>query len=370
MTTSDQTITRTLVLRWSGLLILSASFVAVLEFLHLPAALLLGPMLAGILFSAAEKAVKVPKLVTAFSQALVGCLIAQSIPLSILTEMGKDWPIFLGGVISVIVAGASLGYLLAKLQVLPGTTAIWASMPGGASAMSIMAESFGADMRLVAFMQYLRVVCVAIAATAISRIWVSASGAAPPAIIWFPPVAVVPMIETIALIVFSIVFSQVMKLQAGIFLLPMMLGLVLQTLGLIQIELPPWLLAISYAFIGWNIGLRFTRAILSHAARALPRVLGSIVILITICCGFAAILVKAMGVDPLTAYLATSPGGADSVAIIATSTPVDVPFIMAMQLMRLFAILLTGPFIARAIVKWSKLRDEPIAPAPSQLPAE
>jgi membrane AbrB-like protein len=370
MTTSLQTAGRTIALRWTGLLVLSAAFVAVLELLRLPAALLLGPMLAGIIFSAMETTVKVPKLATAISQALVGCLIAQSIPLSILTEMGKDWPIFLGGVVSVIVAGVSLGYILARLQVLPGTTAIWASMPGGASAMSILAESFGADMRLVAFMQYLRVVCVAIAATAISRIWVSASGEAPPAIIWFPPIAVLPMIETVALVAFCIVFSRIAKVQVSIFLMPMILGLVLQTLGLIQIELPPWLLAISYAFIGWNIGLRFTRAILHHAARALPRVLGSIALLIAICCGFAAVLVKVMGVDPLTAYLATSPGGADSVAIIATSTPVDVPFIMAMQLMRLFVILLTGPFIARAIVKWSRLRDEPAAPAAAQAPAE
>jgi uncharacterized membrane protein AbrB (regulator of aidB expression) len=31
----------------------------------------------------------------------------------------------------------------------------------------------------------------------------------------------------------------------------------------------------------------------------------------------------------LAAYLATSPGGADTVAIIAGSNPVDVPFVMA-----------------------------------------
>ena len=37
--------------------------------------------------------------------------------------------------------------------------------------------------------------------------------------------------------------------------------------GLMTIELPPWLLAASYAFIGWNIGLRFTRTLLIYAAR-------------------------------------------------------------------------------------------------------
>ena len=346
-------------IRWAGLLFLSAVFVALLELIHLPAALLLGPMLAAIMFAAAEKPVRIPAPVTAVSQALVGCLIAKSIPLSIFAVMGRDWPIFVAGVISVIAAGASLGYVLAKFQVLPGSTAIWGSMPGGASAMAIMAEAFGADMRLVAFMQYLRVVCVAIAASTISRIWVSTAGAPPPETIWFPPIAILPAIETIVLIAVCIFLARKLKIQAGIFLLPMILGLVLQNTGMIEIELPPWLLAISYAFIGWTIGIRFTRDILMHAARALPQVIGSIITLIAICCGFAVVLVYVAGVDPLTAYLATSPGGADSVAIIATSTHVDVPFIMAMQLARLFVILMTGPAIARLLVKWSKLTDKP-----------
>jgi hypothetical protein len=346
-------------MRWISLLLLSAALVVVLEFLRLPAALLLGPMLAAIVFAGLEKPVPIPPLAVAISQALVGCLIAKSIPLSIIGEIGRDWPIFAAGVVSVIAAGAALGYLLARFQVLPGTTAIWGSMPGGASAMTIMAEAFGADMRLVAFMQYLRVVCVAIAASTISRIWVGATNAPAHQTIWFPPLAVIPAIETALLIAGCIYLTRKLKIQAGIFLLPMILGLVLQNTGIIEIELPPWLLALSYAFIGWTIGTRFNREILMHAARALPQVIGSIVALIAICCGFAAVLVYAAGVDPLTAYLATSPGGADSVAIIATSTHVDVPFIMAMQLARLFVILMTGPALARLVVKWSKLSDQP-----------
>ena len=115
--------------------------------------------------------------------------------------------------------------------------------------------------------------------------------------------------------------------------------------------LPPALLAVSYAIIGWSIGLRFTRPILAHAARALPRVLASILALIAICVGFAALLTRFAGIDPLTAYLATSPGGADSVAIIAASSPVDVPFVMAMQIARFFTVLLIGPHFSRFIAK-------------------
>ena len=44
-----------------------------------------------------------------------------------------------------------------------------------------------------------------------------------------------------------------------------------------------------------------------------------------------------------------SSGGADTVAIIAASTRVDMPFIMAMQMARFLFVLFVGPAIARAV---------------------
>ena len=75
----------------------------------------------------------------------------------------------------------------------------------------------------------------------------------------------------------------------------------------------------------------------------------AIAALLVLCGAFAMALAELAGIDPLTAFLATSPGGADSVAIIAASADVDVPFVMAMQTARFLAVLATGPFIARFI---------------------
>ena len=41
----------------------------------------------------------------------------------------------------------------------------------------------------------------------------------------------------------------------------------------------------------------------------------------------------------------------DSVAIIAASTPVNVPFVMAMQALRFVAVLLAGPALARLVAR-------------------
>ena len=350
--------------RWAILLAISGAFVFFLEVVRIPAAFLLGPMIGAILLAVRDKQVVIPGTVSLLAQGVIGCMIAQSIPLSMLGELSRDWPIFVAGVASVVVAACLLGWTLARFQVLPGTTAIWGSFPGAAAAMTIMSASYGADMRLVAFMQYLRVVCVCATASVVARIWTGHGGAATPEIIWFSPIAWMSLAATAALIVICLLITSRVKLPGGTFLLPMVVAIVLQNAGIMTLELPPWLLALSYTLVGWTIGMRFSKDILRHAFRALPRVLGAIFALIVICGIFAVGLVYFAGIDPLTAYLATSPGGADSVAIISAGSNVDLPFVMAMQLARFLLILVAGPAMARIVVRWTGLKDAPRAPLP------
>jgi uncharacterized protein len=335
--------------QWALLVAGSAGFAAALQAAGLPAALLLGPMLAGILVGTGGGTIWVPRPPYFGAQAVIGCLIAGAITPAILVSFLRDWPLFLAMVLSTLVASSLLGWLMSRWQVLPGTTGVWGSSPGAATAMVLMAEAFGADAQLVAFMQYLRVVCVAVAASLIARFWVDTTGASPPPIIWFPPLDPLSFAGTLALAGIGAIAGRLLRLPVGAMLGPLVIGAILHATGLIAIELPEWLLAAAYALIGWNIGLGFTRAVLAHAARALPQILASIAVLIAFCGGLAVILTRAVGVDPLTAYLATSPGGMDSVAIIAASSNVDLSFVMALQTVRFFLVVLLGPPLARLI---------------------
>lgn len=333
--------------QWGLIGVLSLLFLIVLETLHLPAALLLAPMIAGILFSAAGGTVRVPEFFYAGAQGVVGCMIARSLPLSNLGEAAGNWPVFAAGVGSTVVVAAMLGWLLTRWRVLPGTTAIWGSSPGAASTMVVMAEAFGADVRLVAFMQYLRVMCVAGMASVVASLAMTGAGHRPPPIDWLPPLHAAPLAITLAIAFIGAFLGKVLRIPAGALMVPLVATSLLSWTGAVTIELPPWLLAMSYALFGWSIGLRFTREIFLHAARATPRLLAAIAALIAICGGFGMVLSRLAGIDPLTAYLATSPGGADSVAIIAASSHVDVAFVMTMQMVRFVVVLATGPALAR-----------------------
>jgi hypothetical protein len=336
-------------LQWACVLVASVFFVLLLEALHLSAALLLGPMIAAIALASAGGRIRVNDTVFAGTQALIGCMIGRAIPVSILHEAAGQWPVFVLGVGSTIAMAALNGWMLTRWRVLPGTTAIWGSWPGGAAAMTVMAGAYNADIRLVAFMQYVRVLCVTTVASLVS----STAGRGQPiaATIWFPEVHWLAFAETLAVAALGVIAAKVLRIRAGALLAPLIASAALANSGLMSIELPPWLLAADYAVLGWAIGLRFTREILVHAARALPLVLAATLALIAACAGIGLVLVRATGVDALTAYLATSPGGIDAVAIIATSSQVDVPFILSMQFMRLIIVLATGPSVARFLAR-------------------
>ncbi|XAO71508.1 MAG: AbrB family transcriptional regulator [Acetobacteraceae bacterium] len=62
-------------------------------------------------------------------------------------------------------------------------------------------------------------------------------------------------------------------------------------------------------------------------------------------------IAKLMHTSYLAAYLATSPSGSDSVAIIAMSLPVDRGFVMAMQIFRLFTVRATTLPLAMGLAR-------------------
>ncbi len=337
--------------QWGLLLGGSVVLAMLLRLAGLPAAMLLGPMFAAILLKTQGGTIQVSRHAYSAAQAIIGCLVARSMTPSILTLVGERWPIFLAVTMATVLTSSLLGWLLSRLGVLPGTTAVWGLSPGAASNMVVMAESYGADSRLVAFMQYLRVLIVAVTVSLLSRFWVEASGRVASETSWFPPIHWLPFVATLAIAIGGAILGQLSRIPAGLLLGPMIIGSALQASGLVAIELPPCLLAASYTVLGWVIGLKFTRQIIIHATRALPQVTLSILAMIAFCGGLAVILVKMLGVDPLTAYLATSPGGMDSIVVIAASSKVDLSFVMALQLMRVVILLLIGPSISRLVAR-------------------
>ncbi len=346
--------------KWGALLALSAALSAVLDFAGLPAALLLGPMIGGMVFGLRGATMRVPRVAFIGAQSIIGCLVARSLTASILTTMVHDWPAMLAAVLSSVAAGGLVGWGLMKAGTLPGTTAAWGSSPGAAAAMVAMAQEAGADARLVAFMQYLRVIVVVMGAALVSRLVLGGQPiplSAHASVHWWDLPPLLPFIGTLAVAGIGAVAGRKLKVPAGAMVVPMITGAVLHGGGWLDITLPPWLLAVAYSGLGWYIGLTFDRAVVLHAIRAVPVLLLSTLSLIGLCGLSAWLLTLALHTDPLTAYLATSPGGLDSVAIIAVGSGADISLVLAVQTIRLFVVILACPWIARLLSRMGRPRS-------------
>jgi hypothetical protein len=336
-------------IQWSILLLASLVLGFGLQTFHIPAALLLGPMIVGVAMGLLGASVRIPGYLFIAAQAVLGCMIAQSLSPAILTPLLDDWPLVLLVLIATLLASGISGWCLVRFSSLPGPTGAWGSSPGGASAMVAMAGDFGADVRLVAFMQYLRVLFVATAAAMVARIGLGdEAGHGNAALEWFPSLDW-RFPATLGVAIVGAWLGPRLRIPSGALLLPMIIGAALHSSGTMALQVPEWLLALAYTLIGWSVGLRFTRPIFLLALRTLPQMVVSIVALMLFCGLLAWMLTHFLPVDLMTAYLATSPGGLDTVAIIAAGSRVDMSFVMAMQTLRLFTILLTGPAMARFI---------------------
>ncbi|MGE5478250.1 MAG: AbrB family transcriptional regulator [Bacteroidales bacterium] len=341
--------------RWAGLLALSALAAGMLEWAAFPAALLLGPMLVAIAFGVGGAGIRPPRWTFTAAQALIGCLIARSFTPSVLASVASGWAMLLLVVATTILAGAVVGWVLVRAKVLPGSTAAWGSSPGGASAMVALAAEFGADVRLVAFMQYLRVVVVVLTASLVTGLVVgpapaaAVAGAADP-LAWPPTL---PFAATLAVAGLGALAGVRLRVPAGAMMVPMAIGTVLHAGGWLDIVLPQWLLGMGYAALGWYVGLGFDRAILLYALKAVPKLLLATALLIGLCAASAWLLTLVLHIDPLSAYLATSPGGLDSIAIIVVGSHADAPLVLAAQTLRLFLVLATGPALAKFIARYA-----------------
>nr|WP_307333278.1 AbrB family transcriptional regulator [Pseudomonas lini] len=336
---------------WIALLLLAGAGGQLLKFLQVPAGEFLGPMLVAIGFGVCGANIRVHRHAFKLGQGAVGILAAHSTTLAVLTSLAQSWPMILFATMLTVCLSALVGLAMVRLGGIPASTAAWGVAPGAASVMVSMAEDFGADSRVVATMQYVRVVCVVLIGSLVSH-WLGAPTGRSElhaASVALPHLNLLDVGLTLATLLAGVALGN--AIPAGALLMPLLLGAALQMSGLLQITMPGWLLATAYGAIGCYVGLGFDRLTIFYVWRRMPAMILGAVVMIAVCALSAFLLAALLDKDFLSIYLATSPGGLDSMAIIAVDTHSDVGLVLAMQTLRLFVVLLTGAYLARLIIR-------------------
>jgi len=327
------------------------------QLVDLPAGWLVGPMLVALAVALIwEKHPTVPRWGRVLSHAVVGGVLASAFRPSVIPLISRHWlPVALV-VCSTLLLSLGAGLLLSAFIRLDRRTAALGTLPGAASGMLAMSDPLGADARLVALMQYTRVVVVVVSATLVARFGLvpgteslPASGGGLQAAQGGPDLLVQGGPATYALTALVAVLGAWAgtryRLPAGALLGPLLLGIALEELGVVHLAWPPGVPQAAYLVLGLWVGLLFDGASVKRAGRLLPVVLVSAVGLVVACAALGWALVALTGIDGMTAYLATTPGGIDSVAIVALGSGADAPLVLAVQMLRLFAVVLAGALL-------------------------
>ncbi|HEY0939673.1 MAG TPA: AbrB family transcriptional regulator [Steroidobacter sp.] len=348
--------------QWLALIALTVALAIALSAAHVPAALLLGPMLAAIIFAVSGSNIRLAPGFTIGAQAILGCLIAQAINAELLAIIREHWLLLVGFSVATLLIAAGLGWSLSRAAWLPGTVAIWGLSPGAATAMVLLADDAGADRRMVALMQYSRIALVALAAILVAKFLGdpslapthTASGNVTSQLLAFP--AASSLAATLILAAVAVAMAVVFRKGVLALFVPAFAGAALQGMGLISISAPPLFAMLAFGTVGIYVGLGFNREILIHSLSVLPRMLLAVVAMIALCglLSFAFCMLLP-GTDPLTAYLALSPGGIDAAVVIAANTHVSLPLILAAQFLRLLLVIAAAPSLAR----WLAQRSTP-----------
>jgi uncharacterized protein len=334
---------------WLGLGTAATAAGLGIDALGLPSASLFGALLVGVAVAlAAPGRFALPGLVNTGARAIVGVTLGAYVQASSLGSLAGSWlPVAL---VSLATLGISIacGVALSRATGLNRATATLGSVAGGASGIVAMAEELGADERLVAFMQYLRVLVVVVATPLIALVAFSSTGSGP------PPgdggaLGTTTGWGLTAIIAFAgAALARRVTLPAGSLLAPLGLAgamtLAAPDLGL---AVPPLLREAGFALIGLQVGLRFTADTLREIGALAGPVLLGIVALMLACFGLAVLLAATSPATLLDAYLATTPGGLFAVVAAAFGTGADTTFIVAVQTIRLLVMVLLAPLTVR-----------------------
>jgi membrane AbrB-like protein len=339
---------RALVRDW--LVVVAVAALASLAFagLHLPSPVLFGSLLGGMAYAlVSPHELDMQPWAFRLGQALVGVVIGALVDVATLSRLAGDWPSVLLVTVGTLAISVVAGRLLALHRDVSRATGAFALIAGGASGIVALARELGADDRVVTVVQYLRVLLVLLAMPLVTTFFFS-----PPSghgdlsrgpTRWLPD-----LVFVVVAVVVGLAVQRVLRAPAAALLAPMLVAVVISASGVLgTVSVPGVLEQLGYALIGVRVGLRFTRRSLRSIARLLP-LATALIVLVIVACGLLGLLLSAVtGVDRLTAYLATTPGGLFAVLATAADSGSDVTYVLAVQVIRVFAMLLVAPVLAR-----------------------
>jgi uncharacterized protein len=323
-------------------LALSAGAGAAFSALRAPLPWMIGPLVAMALARFFGAELSAPRGGRESAQVVIGCALGLYFTPTVAREVANYWPLLLAAAaLALGLAGAS-GWFLARTARIDATTAIFASVPGGAAEMTILGERFGALSDRVALAQSIRIVIVVVTVpAALSYLGVHGADAYSPGTATLKPQGLVELLA------FSAVAGWALW-RLGVpnawMLGPLSVTVALTANDVHLSAVPTFLSNAAQVLIGCALGSRVQREFMRSAPRFLAMVCVSVVLAVALSAVIAYMMAVAGGVAVPTMVLATAPGGMAEMCITAKVLQLGVPLVTAAHVTRVIILVTsTGP---------------------------
>jgi membrane AbrB-like protein len=338
--------------RWACLAAATAAAGRLIGQAGLASSYLFGALLVGIAVAlAAPGRLAVPPALFTAAQAVAGVALGTYLDSSSLDAIAGAWPALALVTTTTLAISLAAGALLARWTALDPATAALGMVAGGAAGIVGISGELGADDRLVAFMQYLRVLLIVLLTPLLAAlVFPGGDGHAPapdPALGdargWLIALAVAAGGAAAGIRA---------RIPGGALIGPLVIAALL-TLAVPdgEFDVPPLLSEIAFAVIGLQVGLRFTLATIRRLGTLLVPVVLGVLGVMAACAVLGVVLQAVTSVSLRDAYLATTPGGVYAVLAIALGSDADAAFILAAQGLRLVVMIALAPFVIRWLVR-------------------
>jgi membrane AbrB-like protein len=323
----------------------------------LPSPYLLAAFVVGIAYALVSRiSLSVPRAAAVGAQGVIGVTAGSYLQRSTIAQVGAHLAPIMAVSALTVALSVGAGLVLARVSRIDRATAAFGMIAGGAAGIISLSRELGADERLVAVMQYVRVLII-VAVTPVIAIGVFGMSRAAHGPASGPIWSARGVLYVAAALGAGLCAARALRLPGGSILGPMMLSAAVSLVHRPLVAPVPVVVADSaFALIGLDVGLRFTARALREAGEMLPRSIVVIFAMLLISAGFGAGLAAATNVSMLDGYLATTPGGLTAVVSLAVGSNTNTTFIVSVQVIRTFLMLAAAPPIARWLASAQRVR--------------
>ena len=345
--------TRRGILRAVAALAIGAAAGYVCTLLRTPIPWMLGPLFSLAFLRVAGVDIGVPTPIRYGGQWIIGTSLGLYFTPQVVAQVAGLWYLLLAGAVFAVAVGYVSAVVLSRMTGLDRTTALFASVPGGAAEMAVLGERFGARVDRVAAAQSLRILIVVALIPAIYTL-LGVHGADPyvQGTKTFAPMGFVLLMAATA--VGGFVFMRY-RVPNAFVLGSLAVAIPLTAMQIDLSAMPQWASNTGQCLLGCALGSRFQRDFLQGAHRFVGAVAVSVLLAMVLSAVFGAGMAYASGLHPATLILATAPGGIAEMCITAKVLQLGVPLVTAFHVARVVVILLTTVPLFERVQQWRKL---------------